>query len=590
MSIMVFLLISIIVHAIPLSLSRQMFQFRMLMRWLPLRVIWGFFAWVIATLFLQLTLPWAVLFLIPSISLLFLVSSGLRPQNIKYMIEQGRSPIICLAFIFLMVTPAFAGVISWTSDVSNAESFDGLIVETNEPLFSDPIPDNMVRLVTSQYANFVASQYLATIGSEVEISASHITTKDGRLVWVCVVVPTNVLAENQIKALIVVDANNPSQVEVITDVSLPVGEGLFWDKAIRFGNYLNDMTQAYEYSYPTWSPNGNLVYIQTRTVLGWDFVERPLGPKLYFENGTVVSYPSVEETPDWITQAYSEEWLERQIGRWGGYRRGEGFDLFAGGFLWTIPPSNDRLEMTEDTRYIVNPSTSRVEGFVAVNPPSASDLTLSGVFRATSDGIFLHDLREEGFISGVAAVNEIIKSLPEVSSGNYFGAMPLIYPVEINETETRYAWYCPIYWADGYYDDDEWRISDIRLHALALVDAAEETKSYLHRSGGSTIGEGLVKTAREGYIEAMGGAVEEESQGIFNLTASVLNKTEYVQDGDTHTVLGTSNSTYAWIEGTKDWMDLNSWYALLNADVGDSFVATINIVGEQYRITAFSVE
>ncbi|MGM0687451.1 MAG: hypothetical protein ACQET3_10810, partial [Promethearchaeati archaeon] len=309
MNIMVFLLISIIVHAIPLSLSRQMFQFRMLIRWLPLRVIWGFFAWIIATLFLQLILPWAVLFLIPSISLLFLVSSGLRPQNIKYMIEQGRSPIICASFIFLMVTPAFAGAISWTSDVSNAKSFNELIVETDEPLFSDPIPDNMVRLVTSQYARFVASQYLATIGSEVEISASHITTKDGRLVWVCVVVPTNVLAENQIKALIVVDANNPSEVEVITDVTLPVGEGLFWDKAIRFGNYLNDMTQAFEYSYPTWSPNGDLVYIQTRTVLGWDFVERPLGPKLYFENGTVVSYPSVEETPDWITQAYSEEWL-----------------------------------------------------------------------------------------------------------------------------------------------------------------------------------------------------------------------------------------------------------------------------------------
>ena len=589
MNVMLFLLVSIIIHAIPLPYTKGMLRFNRLIRWLPLRLLWGTGAWVAISLFAGMTLPWAIISLVMSYALLLLFAGGFRPGSIEEIVEGAQMPLMCIGLIVLIVMPMFSGLIGWTSDVSNAQYFDtDFITETADPLFNSPIPDNQVRLVTQEYASFVARQQFASIGSNIEISATHITTKNGRLVWVCIIVSTNVLSENFIKGLIVVDANDPSMVEVITDVQIPVGEGLFWDKNIQFSNYLGDMTNAYEYAYPTWDPSGQLVYIQTRTNLGFDFIERPLGPAMYFHNGTIVYYDTIDETPDWVTQAYSEEWLERQVTRWGGYRRSDGFDLFAGGFLWVIPPSNDRLEMTEDTRYIINPDSNRVEALVAVHPPGATTLSLSGMVRATKDGIYYHDLSHEGLASGEAAINEVIKAFPDPVAGSYFGAMPLLYPVQVNATAYRYAWYCPLYWFDGYYDSEseDYYISDIRLHAFAIADAHDVTISYTVVRSGALTGAALVQAAREGYVEAVGGEIIEEPTDTYTLTANVTAVSSYVEDGDTHIVLSTTNATYEYIEGARDWMDLSDWYALLSMEVGDNFTATIQIIGEQYRIVS----
>ena len=566
-----------------------MLRFNRLIRWLPLRLLWGTGAWVAICLFAGMTLPWAVISLVMSYALLLLFAGGFRPGSIEEIVEGAQMPLMCIGLIVLIVMPMFSGLIGWTSDVSYAQYFaTDFITETTDPLFNSPIPDNQVRLVTQEYASFVARQQFASIGSNIEIAAAHITTKAGRLVWVCVIVSTNVLSENFIKGLIVVDANDPSMVEVITDVQIPVGEGLFWDKNIQFGNYLNDMTNAYEYAYPTWDPSGQLVYVQTRTNLGFDFVERPLGPVLYFQNTTIVYYDTIDETPDWVTQAYSEEWLERQVTRWGGFRRSYGFDLFAGCFLWVIRPSNDRLEMTEDTRYIINPDSDRVEALVAVHPPGATTLTLSGMVRATKDGIYYHDLSHAGFASGEGAINEVIKAFPDPVAGSYFGAMPLLYPVQLNATSYRYAWYCPLYWFDGFYDSDleEYYISDIRLHAFAMADAHDVTLSYTLVRSGALTGAALVQAVREGYVEAVGGEIIVEPTDTFTLTANVTAVSSYVEDGDTHIVLSTTNATYEYIEGARDWMDLSDWYALLSMEVGDNFTATIQIIGEQYRIVS----
>jgi hypothetical protein len=536
-----------------------------------------------------MTLPWAIISLVMSFALLLLFAGGFRPGSIEEIVEGVQMPLMCIGLIVLIVMPMFSGIIGWTSDVSNANYVDEFyITETTDPLFNNPIPDSQVRLVTQEYASFVARQQFASIGSNIEIAAAHITTRNDRLVWVCVVVSTNVLSENFLKGLIVVDANDPSLVEVITDIQIPVGEGLFWDRNIQFGNYLNDMTNAYEYAYPTWDPLGELVYIQTRTQLGFDFVERPLGPILYFQNGSIFSYLTVDETPNWVTQAYSEEWLERQVNRWGGYRRADTFDLFAGGFLWVIPPSNDRLEMTEDTRYILNPDTNRVEGLLAVHPPGATTLSLSGMMRATSDGIYYHDLSQSGFASGEAAINEVIKAFPDPVTGSYFGAMPLLYPVQVNATHYRSAWYCPLYWIDGYYDSDleEYYITDIRLHAFGMADAQDVTVSITMERSGTMTGAALVQAVREGYVEAIGGELVVEPEDTFSMTANVTAISSYVEDGDTHIVLSTTNSTYEYIEGALDWMTLDHWYSLLSLEVGDNFTATIEIVGTQYRIVA----
>jgi hypothetical protein len=287
-------------------------------------LIWGTGAWAFICLAFTATLPWAILTLIMSFLIVMTFFSGFggprgfRTREFEEFMDGLRRPIMCIGFLLIIIIPIFSGFIVWTSDVTNAQAFDSMIEETSEPLFENEIPDHMVRLVTSEYATYLARTEASVFGSNIMVAAAHITTRNDRLVWVCVVVSTNVLAENFIKGLIVIDANDPQSIEpeVISDVSetLP-GEGLFWDRNIRFSNYLNDMTSAYQYAYPTWDPAGNLVYVQTRTPIGFDFVERARGPIVYAENGSIYSYETIEETPDWITQAYAEEWLERQVTR-----------------------------------------------------------------------------------------------------------------------------------------------------------------------------------------------------------------------------------------------------------------------------------
>ncbi|MFW9808978.1 MAG: hypothetical protein ACFFE6_06315 [Candidatus Thorarchaeota archaeon] len=590
MNVIVFLLISLVLHAIPIPFRSSMLRPNNLIRWLPLRLIWGTVAWVVICLVMVSTLPWALLSLVLSLGALLVFSSGFRGGAIEEVLQGIRVPLTCVGLLIIILIPTFSGFISWTADVSNAQYFDSKIIETDEDLFNTSIPDNMVRLVTEEYAIYVARQHLSPFGSNVYVAAAHITTKNDKLVWVCTIVSTNVLAENFIKGFIVVDANDPQSEtpELIQETTIPVGEGLFWDRNIQFGNYLNDMTASYQYAYPTWDPSGDMVYVQTRTPLGFDFVERAIGPIIYYENGSIFSYATIEETPDWVTQAYGEEYLERQISRWGGYRRGEGFDLFAGGLLWFIPPSNNRLEIHEDTRYIINPDTNRVEAFIAVHPVTATR-TLAGVFRATKDAVYYHDLSEEGYVSGDAAAANVVADIGAPASGVYYGAMPLLYPVVINSTLTKWTWYAPIYWADYVYDADldTYTATNMRLHALGLVDASNIDRFVWQPLGGTISGEELVHAVRSEYVALFGGSIEPEPAGTFNMTATVVNKTSYVDSGDTHIVLKTDNATYPFIEGARDWMNLTDWYTLLNdIGVGDNFTATLQILGDMFRIIA----
>jgi hypothetical protein len=591
MNVIVFLLISLIVHAIPIPFRQEMLKPSRLIKWLPFRLVWGTVAWVVICLVLVSTLPWAILTLIISFGALLVVSSGFRARHIDEVLEGVRLPFACIGILILIIVPIFSGVISWTSDVSNAEYFDSKIIVSDAPLFNHTIADDRVRLVTEEYAAYVANQHMSPFGSNVRVAAAHITTNpNGTLVWVCTIVSTNVLAQNYVKGFIVVDASNPQFVEpyLILNTTIPVGEGLFWDKDIRFRNYLNDMTASYQYAYPTWDPAGNLVYVQTRTPVGFDFVERASGPIVYAENGTVFSYATIEETPDWITQAYGEEYLERQITRWGSYRRGNGFDLFAGGLLWFIPPSNDRVEITEDTRYIVNPDTDRLEAFIAVHPVTSSR-TLAGVFRATKDAVYYHDFSAEGYVSGDAASAAVVADIGAPATGSYYGAMPLLYPVVINATLTKWTWYTPIYWADYQYDEetDEYTATNMKLYALGMVDASDADSFIWIRQAGSLSGADLVYAVRSEYVKLFGGTLEPEPSNAFTMTASVVNKTSYVDNGNTHIVLRTDNATIPYIEGARAWMNLTYWYTLLNEiGVGDSFTATLQIVGDMYRIVA----
>ena len=162
----------------------------------------------------------------------------------------------------------------------------------------------------------------------------------------------------------------------------------------------------------------------------------------------------------------------------------------------------------------------------------ATSLTLSGFMRATKDAIYYHDMHNYSLMSGEAAVNAIIKDLPPPTSGQYYGAMPLLYPVQINSTYSRFAWYCPIYWYQSEYDSeaDEYSLTDIRLYALGIVDGQHETIKAYSTSGS---GEELVRTVREAYVQSVINAltIEPQSEENIELSATVLNVTSYVDGG-----------------------------------------------------------
>ena len=500
--------------------------------------------------------------------------------------EFTLATVAALVVLIILLFPA--GFIVGFSGVNNAVSFDSMITTTTDDLFENEIPDNMVRLVTEEYAEFIVKkQALAEFGSNREIAATSIVSKDGRLVWVCVIVSTNTFAENYVQGIVVVDANTATVVEIIesNEIDFPLAEGLFWANNIQAGNYWGDASYLYSDAYPTWDNEGNLVYVQTRTHVDSMLIEKPVGPIVYYQGQTPIVYDTIEDAPDWLPRAYSEDWLERQVDRWGGSRRGGTFDWLAQGILW-VPPSSERLEMSEDVRYILNPDNMKIEALVTAHPIVA-ELSLKGVFKGTATEVIFHDYSERNFIAGQAAIDNIVGTLTKPSQGYYEGAMPLLYPIEIGN-ETKWTWYCPIYFYRTTADENN-RVTNIELHALGMIDATDARTYYIQESGGSYIGETLVHMAKSGYAELFGEHIEDVGNETL-VISDVLNKWSYDVDGTTSIVIQTNNTMVEFIVGTFNDMDYTEWLAILTIDIGQVFQAiVISLENGQYRIMAFEI-
>jgi hypothetical protein len=509
--------------------------------------------------------------------IVFILNAMLFNTNVKAAVA---------SFVILLVLACPATWIMIMQGVGNANEFDTMITTTKDDLFHNEIPDNMVRLVTEEYANFIVRKTaLAEFGSNREIAATSIVCKDGRLVWVCVIVSTNTFAENYLQGMVVVDANNATVTEIIhaDDLNFDVGEGLFWANNIQMSNYWNDANYIYTDAYPMWDDEGNLVYVQTRTHVDSALIQHPAGPIVYYQDKRPIYYNTIEDAPDWLPRAYSEDWLETMVDWWGGYRRGSTFDLLAGGFIW-IPPSNDRLEMSEDVRYILNPDTMKVEALVMAHPVVA-ELSLKGMFRGTTDAVMFYDYSDRNFIAGQAAIDNIVGSLTKPSQGHYEGAMPLLYPVYINN-ETKWTWYCPIYFYRTESDSST-KITNMELHALAMIDATDARTFFIQETTGGYYGETLVQMTKQGYAALFGAMVEPESNET-TIISDVQEKWTYDVEGTTNIVLQT-NSTIEYIVGTANDMNLTDWLDLLSITTGQIFQATVVLMQDgQYHIIAFN--
>jgi len=487
--------------------------------------------------------------------------------------------VVALLFIVFLLFSIVGAVFTQVQRVSNAYYFNDFIQSGSGLPFNRPINDSQVRLVTEELAISVARRHMSEFGSNMRVLDTHITkTLDGKLVWIAVIGSTNVLAENYVKGFILIDATDPVAVPEIVHREFMVGDGLWWDRNVIFRSYSSENTNSYGVAYPSWNPTtGELVYIVARYEVGFDLIRRYKGLIIYNSEGNVISnYTTLPSVPNWATQVYDENWMENMINEWGGFRRGAAFDYWSGGFLWIVPPSRERVEMSEDTRYIVDPDTDDIIAMVMVNPV-ASQRTLAGVFKATRQGIFFYDYSQEEYISGITAEDIVEGKLPKPAAGLYDAEMPLLYPVEVSSGVFRLAWYVPIYWREGTKAPDE----TIILAGFAIIDARDINNVAINMAGGGLTSEQLVRETRLDFIRLFGAVT------YVTLDTTVLNKTEYVRDGTTHVVLHVANSTYPWIEATSNDLSSQQWYELLITEKGNHILADIEKREEIWTIVSF---
>ena len=498
------------------------------------------------------------------------------PWKISAKIKARLAAVLFLAY--LLAVSSF--IVFWqVQRVANAAYFTSFIHMGSGLPFNVEIPDGMVRLVTEEFATSIARRHMSEFGSNTQVLGCHITkTPEGELVWVAVIGSTNVIAENYVKGFVVIDATDPLVPPKILKKEFAVGEGLWFDHNIHYRSYMNDISKRYGVAYITWNFETNEpAYVVTRYNIGFDLIRSYEPPMVYDEKGNLYHQAeTLQQVPTWVTQVYDENWLEEMINEMGNFRRGTGFDYWAGGFLWFIPPSRERFEMTEDTRYIVDPETGDVVALVCVNPVG-NKRTLSGVFKATRSSIYFYDFRQANYISGMTAEDLVEGRLPKPALGMYDAEMPLFYPVQISPSNYRLAWYVPIYWREGTGEKDE----TIYLAGFAIVDAEETSKIAIKMSTEGLTSEQLVRATRLEFLKLFGVITEIE------VSAEVLGKYEYVEDGTTHIVLRLNNATYPWVEATPKDLTPLEWNKLMATEKGDIVTAHIEKRGEKWIITAF---
>ncbi|HEY4675392.1 MAG TPA: hypothetical protein VIH48_04990 [Candidatus Bathyarchaeia archaeon] len=490
-----------------------------------------------------------------------------------------RGKVIAAVFILFFIAAFMMVGFGQIQRVTNAAYFNSYIVPSAGLPFNTTIPDNMVRLVTDELAISIARRHMSEFGSNTQVLGCHITkTSNGKLGWIAVIGSTNVIAENYVKGFVIVDATDPTATPTILNNEFAVGEGLWWDHNIQFRSYIGDMEKSYGVAYVTWDLTTNeTVYVVTRYNLGFDLVRRYETPMVYDSQGNPYQQANnLSDVPYWITQIYDENWLEEMTDEMGNLRRGQGFDYWAGGFLWIIPPSRERFEMTEDTRYIVDPETNDIVALICVNPVG-NQRTLSGVFKATRNGIFFYDLTQANYISGMTAEDLVEGRLPKPATGIYDAEMPLLYPVETSPNNYRLAWYVPIYWREGTGEADE----TIYLAGFAIVDAAEASRITITMNGEGLTSEQLVRETRLDFMKLFGAVT------YLQLNATVLGKYDYVQEGTTHIVLRLDNETYPWVEATPEDLATLQWNELMATVPTQNVSMYIEARGEHWIITYF---
>jgi hypothetical protein len=520
--------------------------------------LFGFIAIAVATLDVYMVV-WLIFFKLSLTAVEWLLAyvNNFRFSGYEERVKYGRityRPVLggargkmvykLLAALALAVIIVFSSLMLWqtqaVSRVNNASAFNQMLTfePAGTPLFQHEIPDNMLRLTTQELAESIALRSAAHFGS-VRVGSSHITMYNGRLVWVVTMVPPNLYGDNTVKGLVIVDANDPELNVSIIDKPFKVAEGLLYFPPFLTGNiqgnaYWGQSTaDAYGRATLTVDDNGNWKYVLTTTqVQPWSFIAQPKGVYIYNDVGQVENFYTMNQMPGWVTQRYDEGWLKTMINAWGGTRRGNGFDIFAGGFAW-IPASTNRVEISDDVRWIVDPDTSKITALVPVDFVGEAQ-TMAGMFKTTDTGIEYYDTTGLDIKSGLQAQNVVESHILMPTTGAYEAEMPLIYPINGEN-----AWFVPLYWRTAQGESTSAQ-ETIKLAGLGIVDAVNLDHYTIVMTGEGYQGATLVQEAKRRF---QAGTVQPSNETT--IAGTLTNRFSYVNNGNTIYVLTINQTDYA---------------------------------------------
>jgi hypothetical protein len=430
----------------------------------------------------------------------------------------------------------------------------------------------MLRLTTEELAKSIALRSAAHFGS-IRAGSAHITIYKGRLVWIVTMLPPNLYGDNTIKGLVIVDANNPELDVEIIDKTFRVGEQLMYIPPFYTGNIQGNaywqISTADVFGRATLTPddNGKWKYVLTGTeVQPCTFIAQAKGVYVYDELGQIENHYNMNQIPDWVTQRYDEGWLKSMINIWGATRRGNSFDIFAGGFAW-IPASTNRVEISDDARWIVDPDTNRITALVPVDYVGEVQ-TMAGMFKTAGGKIEYYDTTGLDIKSGLQAQNVIESHILLPTSGTYEAQMPLIYPLNGEN-----AWFVPVYWrtTQGQSTSEQ---ETIKLAGLGIVDAINLDHYTIVMTGEGYQGAALVAEAKRRFTS---GTVQPSDEKT--VTGTLTDRFSYVNNGNTIYVLTINQTDYVAYTQTLDFTTVSRIEKL---NIGYTVTIVVNLNNNEF--------
>lgn len=436
------------------------------------------------------------------------------------------------------------------------------------PFVSDPA-DNSIRMVTEEYALKRALLFDGPFGSNVEQEKANIIRVNGTLYWCVTYMRDRLLGsngrfqENYIVGviLILLNVNDPNAQAIIIEPEpheIDYANNLWYNSKINTLVYRQNQQYKYQRSYLTIDDSGKWVIVVTKWTKPGPFKPSIYGPLDVLDAGTgalIQSYEPSEfsTTPLYVTQVYCEDWLERVLDNWGrkrDLRYTDGVDFWAGSVI--NGRSNHRIEMSEDTRYIIHPDTGESVAFIGMHL-RGMPTSLSGIFIASKESFDYYDLVNEGFISSDIAVQTLIGKSEIVARdrGSYEAAMPIAYT--LNTTDgPRLVWYVPIYYNYS---------STLEVAYFCIIDAKDTTKYAIVSAEGKD-GQEMVYEACMQYK-----ALFEMKTNDSYKVKKINSINSYVHNGETIFVMQMNDSMI--LRDSQQYLNSTEWNEVVLSQIGD---------------------